>query len=78
MVLRRRPAVPVVVVTAMAAVPALAVVATALANGVGGSGAEWIRDVGPAVPWLVARSWVAGSWLLAVPVVIAVAAGAER
>jgi mannosyltransferase len=76
--LRRRAAVPVVVVTAIAAVPALAVVATALANGVGGSGAEWIRGVGPSVPWRVARSWVGGSWLLAVPVVAAVAAGVVR
>jgi len=76
--LRRRRAVPVVVVTAVAAVPALAVVATALANGVGASGAEWIRDVGLAVPRLAVRSWVAGSWLLLVPVVLAVVAGAVR
>ncbi len=75
-VLRRRQAVPVVVVAAVAAVPALAVVATALANGVAGSGAEWIRGVGLAVPRLALRSWVAGSWFLAVPVLVAVVAGA--
>jgi mannosyltransferase len=75
-VLRRRPAVPLAVVTLVAALPALAVVATAVANGVGGSGAEWIRGAGPAVPWRVLRSWVAGSWLLLVPVVVAVVAGA--
>ena len=77
-VLRRRRAVPVVIVSAVAAVPALAVVATALANGVGGSGAEWIRDVGLAVPRLVLRSWVAGSWFLLVPMVVAVAVGAAQ
>jgi mannosyltransferase len=77
-VLRRRPAVPLAVVTLVAALPALAVVATAVANGVGGSGAEWIRGAGPAVPWRVLRSWVAGSWLLLVPVVVAVVAGAVR
>ena len=78
LVLRRRRAMPVVVVTAIAAVPALAVVATALANGVAGSGAEWIRDVGLAVPRMVLRSWVAGSWLLLVPTVVAVAAGVAQ
>lgn len=77
LLIRRRRAVPVLAVTALAAVPALAVVATALANGVGGSGAEWIRDVGLAVPRLVLRSWVGGSWFLLVPVV-AVAAGVAR
>jgi mannosyltransferase len=75
-VLRRRPAVPVVVVAAVAAVPALAVVATALANGVGGSGAEWIRDVGLAVPRLVLRSWAGGNMVLAVAVLAAAVAGA--
>ena len=77
-VLRRRRAVPVAVVTLVAALPALAVVATAVANGVGGSGAEWIRGAGPAVPWRVLRSWVGGSWFLLVPVVAAVVAGAVR
>ena len=77
-VLRRRRAVPLAVVTGLAALPALAVVATALANGVGGSGAEWIRGAGPAVPWRVLRSWVAGSWFVLVPVVAAVAAGALK
>ena len=75
-VLRRRRAVPVAVVTALAALPALAVVATALANGVGGSGAEWIRGAGLAVPRLVFRSWVGGNLVLATAVVVAVVAGA--
>ena len=77
-VLRRRQAVPVAVVTALAALPALAVVATAVANGVGGSGAEWIRGVGLAVPRLVLRSWVAGNLVLAAAMVVAVIAGTVR
>lgn len=76
--LRRRAAAPVVVATAVAAVPALAVVATALANGVGGSGAEWIRDVGLAVPRLALRSWAGGNLVLALAVLAAVAAGVVR
>ena len=76
--LRRRRAVPVVVVTAVAAVPALAVVATALANGVGGSGAQWIRGVGLAVPPLALRSWAGGNVVLAVALLAAVVAGVVR
>lgn len=75
-VLRRRPALPVVAVTALAALPALAVVATALANGVGGSGAEWIRGSGLAVPRLALRSWAGGSLVLALAVAAAAVAGA--
>ena len=56
-VLRRRHAVPLLAVSLAAAVPALALVATALANGVGASGVEWLRGVGADVPWLVVRSW---------------------
>jgi mannosyltransferase len=52
--------------------PALALVATVLANGVAGSGAEWIADVGTAVPRLLLRSWSGGSpWLLGLTVVLA-------
>ena len=75
-VLRRRHATPMVVVTAVAGLPALAVVATALANGVSGSGAEWIRDVGLAVPRLALRSWAGGNLVLALAVVAAAVAGA--
>ena len=78
LVLRRRQALPVAAVTALAMLPALAVVATALANGVAGSGAEWIREVGLAVPRLVLRSWVAGSWFLLVPVLVAAVAGVVK
>ena len=73
--LRRRTALPVVAVTALAAVPALGIMGIALANGVGGSGAEWIRDVGWAVPRLLLRSWTGGHVALLVATLAAVAAG---
>ncbi len=60
-VLRWRRAVPLLAVTAAAGVPALALVATALANGVGASGAEWISAVGPSVPVRLLQSW-SGAW----------------
>ncbi|HEX2192167.1 MAG TPA: glycosyltransferase family 39 protein [Acidimicrobiales bacterium] len=60
-VLRRRAAVPLLAVTVAAAAPALALIGTALANGVGASGAEWISGVGPAVPLRVFQSW-SGAW----------------
>ncbi len=64
-VLRRRRAFGLVVVLGAACLPALALVGLAVANGVGGSGAEWIADVGVAVPRLLLRSWTGGSaWLL--------------
>ena len=60
-VLRRRRAGAFLAVTAAAMVPALTLVATAVANGVGSSGAEWIADVGLAVPVQVFQSW-SGAW----------------
>ncbi len=72
----RRQARPVVVATALAAVPALAIVGIALANGVGGSGAEWIRGVGWVVPRLLLRSWTGGDAALLLATVAAVVAGA--
>ncbi len=76
LILRRRRAVPLVVVTAVAALPALVIVGIAVANGVGGSGAEWIRDVGSAVPRLLLRSWTGGHVALLVAMSAAVVAGA--
>jgi mannosyltransferase len=75
-VLRRRRAAPFVLVTAVAALPALAVVGLALANGVGSSGAEWIRDAGIGAPARLLRSWTAGHVALLVATVVAVVAGA--
>jgi len=64
-VLRRRRALSLVTILGAACLPALALVGLAVANGVGGSGAEWIADVGVAVPRLLLRSWTGGSaWLL--------------
>jgi len=74
-VLRRAKALPVVFVTALAILPTLAVVGTALANGVGSSGAQWIRGAGPAVPGLVLRSWGGGNVVLIVATSLAVVAG---
>jgi len=65
LVLRGRRALRLVVVLAAACLPTLGLVGLVLANGVGGSGAEWIADVGVAVPRLLLRSWSGGSgWLL--------------
>ncbi|HWC10479.1 MAG TPA: glycosyltransferase family 39 protein [Acidimicrobiales bacterium] len=66
-VLRGRRARPVVAATALGAGPALALVATAVANGVGASGAEWIAGVGLAVPVQLFQSW-SGAWT---PLVVA-------
>ena len=81
-VLRRRDAVPVVAAAGVATLPALGLVGVAVANGVGGSGAEWIANAGLAVPWLTLRVWADGnSALLATTVamvVVAVAAGRAR
>ena len=76
--LRRRRAVPVVAVTAAGALPTLALVAVAVANGVGGSGAEWIRDAGAAVPAKLLRSWTGGHLALLVATLAAVVAGVLR
>jgi len=77
LLLRRRRAVPLVAVTILATLPTAALVGIALANGVGGSGAEWIRDVGPAVPRLLLRSWTGGHVALLVATVAAVVAGSR-
>ena len=72
--LRRRDAGAAVGALAAGSLPALGLVATAVANGVGGSGAEWIADVGGAVPELLLRSWAGRSgWLLALTLVLAAA-----
>ena len=76
LILRGRRAWPLVVVTAMAALPALAIVAIAVANGVGGSGAEWIRGAGVGVPRRLLRSWTAGHAALLAATVAAAVAGA--
>ncbi|MGI8984833.1 MAG: glycosyltransferase family 39 protein, partial [Acidimicrobiales bacterium] len=69
---------PIVAVTAIAALPALAMVVTALANGVGGSSAEWIAGAGLAALPRLLKSWAGGNPVLALAVAVAVAAGAVR
>jgi mannosyltransferase len=72
-ILRRRQAARLVLVTVVATVPVLALVATALLNGVGASGAEWLRGVGAAVPQLVMDAWAGRNpWLLVLTLVLAV------
>lgn len=72
LVLRRRRSLGLVAVLAAACLPAVALVGVAVANGVGGSGAEWIADVGVVVPRLLLRSWAGGSgWLLWLTVALA-------
>ncbi len=78
LVLDRRRAAPLVVVSALSTVPALALVVTAAANGVGASGAEWLRGVGPGVPWLVLRSWAGGNAPLVVLSLVLGATGMVR
>ncbi|MDQ4096427.1 MAG: glycosyltransferase family 39 protein, partial [Actinomycetota bacterium] len=73
--LRRRRGVPLLVVSAVAALPALALVGTAMANGVGASGVEWLRGVGGDVPRLVLRSWAGRNAVLLVLTVLLGAAG---
>jgi len=79
LVLRGRRAVPVAVAAVAATGPALALVGVAVANGVGASGAEWIADVGLAVPWLTLRAWAGGNAVLMaatiVTAIVAVAGG---
>ena len=75
LILRRRQALPLMIATTVAALPALAIVGIAVANGVGGSGAEWIRDVGLAVPTRLLRSWTGGHLALLLAISAAVVAG---
>ncbi|HEX6595433.1 MAG TPA: glycosyltransferase family 39 protein [Acidimicrobiales bacterium] len=74
----RRDARPVLATAALASLPALAVIGTAVANGVGDSGAEWISDVGLAVPRLLMKSWTAAHPALLVITLAAAAIGLAR
>ncbi|MGH9225373.1 MAG: hypothetical protein ACRD2W_16685 [Acidimicrobiales bacterium] len=74
-VLRRRDAAGVVAVTAAAAAPTLVLIGIALGNGVGASGAEWLRGVGGNAPWLTLRAWSGRYPPLLVVTVVAAGAG---
>ena len=78
LLLRRRKALPLVWTTAAAALPAAAVVAVAVGNGVGASGVWWLSDVGGAVPRLLLESWAGGRWPLVVITLVAAGVGLLR
>ena len=78
LLLRRRAALPLVGVTALAALPTLALVGLTSLNGTGDSALGWIRATGPAVPVLALSAWTAGSRLLLTAVLLAVVAGLVR
>jgi hypothetical protein len=71
---RRRAAAPIVLGAALGALPAAGLLAVAVANGVGASGAEWIHDAGLAVPVKLVRSWSGRWWPLAAVTVAAAGA----
>lgn len=75
LVLRRRQALPLVAVTAAAALPAAGLLAVAVGNGVGASGVWWLSDVGGAVPGLLLESWAGGRAPLLVVSLVAAAVG---
>lgn len=61
LLLRRRAALPLVAVTALAALPALALVVLAARVDAGGTTTGWIADTGGAVPWLSLQAWTSKS-----------------
>lgn len=75
LLLRRRKALPLLAVTAVAVLPALALVALATVQDDGTVTTGWIGDTGGAVPWLSLQAWTRGSALLLVGTLTAAAAG---
>ena len=75
LLLRRRPALPLVAVTAVAVLPALALVVLATVQDDGTVTTGWIDDTGGAVPWLSLQAWTRGSGLLLVGTLAAAVAG---
>lgn len=64
LLLRGRRALPLLAVTALAALPTLGLVLLAATQDTAGTTTGWIRDTGGAAPWLALRAWTAGSALL--------------
>lgn len=77
-VLRRREAQPLLEVSALAAAPTLALVLLAALNGAGGGNVGFIRDTGGGVSRLALQAWTAGSTVLLVATLVAVAVGLWR
>ncbi len=73
--LRRRRALPLVAVCAVAVLPTLALVALVQANGTGDSAVGWIRGAGGEVPVLAVQAWTGGGSLLLAVLLAACAAG---
>jgi mannosyltransferase len=65
-------------VTAVAALPTLALVALAATQDTAGTTTGWIRDTGGGVPQLSLQAWTAGSTPLLVAVLLAAGAGLVR
>jgi mannosyltransferase len=78
LVLRRRRAVPLLAVSAVAVLPTLALVALAQLNGTGDSAVGWIRGTGADVPVLALRAWTGGGGALLAALLLAVAVGLAR
>ena len=76
--LRRRRAVPVLAVAAVAVLPTLALVALVQANGTGDSAVGWIRGAGGAVPRLALEAWTGGGAVLLVVLLATVVLGDVR
>ncbi|MBW3639844.1 MAG: hypothetical protein KY451_08355 [Actinobacteria bacterium] len=75
LLLRRRQALGLLALTALAAVPTLLLVGLTQLNGLGDGAIGPIPNVGAAVPALAVKAWAAGSLPLIVATVLAVAAG---
>ncbi|MCW2679286.1 MAG: conserved rane protein of unknown function [Frankiales bacterium] len=73
LLLRRRAALPLLGVTALAAAPALALVVLASRVDTAGTTTGWIQDTGGGVPWLSLGAWASKSPGLLVGTLVAVA-----
>jgi mannosyltransferase len=77
-VLRRRAALPLVAVTALAVVPVGGLVVLSVVNGAGGDNVGFIRDLGVRLPVFAVRAWTAESVVLTGATLLAVAVGLAR
>jgi mannosyltransferase len=78
LVLRRRAALPVVAVGALAVLPTLALVVMNLVNGIGGSNVTHLRSTGGRLPLMALDVWTGGRTALLVLLVVLMALGAAR
>jgi mannosyltransferase len=78
LVLRRRRALPLLVVSAAAVLPTLVLAALVRVNGEGNSGFGWIRPTGGELPLFALRAWTGGGGVLLAAVLAAVVVGLVR